>query len=727
MSGMIDRTRVVSLLLNWARWADRWWYDVPNSPGLGFFGTGYDAWGVQTNQKYIAATAMLAHEPSLPSADREWALARSIAAFRYSMASHVSGPITCADGAKWGHTWISALGIERMMHGVDRLRPHFTDEDGACFRRMLESECGWLTQSYRRGAHAGICADKWNDSGKNDPESNLWNGALLWRGTTLFPDHPNAAAWREQALKFLANGVTIDADANDETVFDGRPLGERNIGASFFDSYALDHHGYLNVGYMVICVSNAAILHFDHRQAKLPTPQLLHLHQKDLWNVLRSMLFGDGRLARIGGDSRVRYAYCQEYLVPSLLYAADQFGETNARPLLEGILRMCETEASQNGDGSFYGKRLTELARINPYYYVRLEGDRASALSMALAYAPLVNEPAPAVALEEQHETIWIDAEHAAVLHRSPTRFASFSWRAFGSPQGLCVPTDAGDLAEWDQNLTGEVSFAHHPHPTWGASTPYRRARVRHHVESFPGGFLASGTFIEGAKIAFAEGWQRAEAARHYLAFVALPDDHTVVGIQVCRTGPYRAIVSAVKGMLLNIPNDVMNGHNRHVQTSVREWPMEAPKFGASANDLYSPWVTIDRRLSMMPLYGAATITVDRMAAPRGGVTPNVRVDQYCTTHRSGVPWFAEPNGLLLDTAWIVAASVDADGAAKLASANERTRLETGNDDLRAVRVIDVNGRAHLIALNVSESSQRATIDGRPIELDVGRAIVLPG
>ncbi|MCJ7548753.1 MAG: hypothetical protein MUQ30_03625, partial [Anaerolineae bacterium] len=47
----------------------------------------------------------------------------------------------------------------------------------------------------------------------------------------------------------------------------------------------------------------------------------------DLWDVLRRFIFGNGRLARIGGDSRVRYACCQEYLLPSLLYAADVLGD----------------------------------------------------------------------------------------------------------------------------------------------------------------------------------------------------------------------------------------------------------------------------------------------------------------------------------------------------------------------------------------------------------------
>ena len=35
-------------------------------------------------------------------------------------------------------------------------------------------------------------------------------------------------------------------------LLDGKPVSEWFMGANFFPNYALDHHGYLNVGYMVI-------------------------------------------------------------------------------------------------------------------------------------------------------------------------------------------------------------------------------------------------------------------------------------------------------------------------------------------------------------------------------------------------------------------------------------------------------------------------------------------
>ncbi len=381
----------LALLCRWARYAEHDWYPIGDH---GCYGTGYNAWGEQTNQKYLSAMAVVADADDAASDPAQADLAvkareRALAALRFSLHSHIAGGGTCTDGTPWGHTWISALGIERMMHGVYILRPHFTDEDHTNLRRMLVSEADWLLHHHRRGSQQGVFADPWNHTGKNVPESNLWNGALLWRTAMMYPDHAHADDWQEQAHRFLMNAVSIPHDAHDATLVAGKPVKAWHVGANFFPHYALDHHGYLNVGYMVICLSNAAMLHFDMQALGKPTPPSLYHHHADLWHVLRRMIFPNGRLARIGGDSRLRYTYCQEYLLPTLVYAADQLGEAHAETLIQAQLRLIQQEAAFNNathedrySGSFYGRRLAPLAASSPYYYTRLESDRACALRM---------------------------------------------------------------------------------------------------------------------------------------------------------------------------------------------------------------------------------------------------------------------------------------------------------------------------------------------------------
>jgi hypothetical protein len=89
-----------------------------------------------------------------------------------------------------------------------------SEADQAALRRVLVSEADWLLTEFQRGGLHGVAADRWNSSGKNQPESNLWNGAILWRTAALYPDHPHAADWQERAHRFLLNAVGVPADAS---------------------------------------------------------------------------------------------------------------------------------------------------------------------------------------------------------------------------------------------------------------------------------------------------------------------------------------------------------------------------------------------------------------------------------------------------------------------------------------------------------------------------------
>src|SRR5690606_23469825 len=103
----------------------------------------------------------------------------------------------------------------------------------------------------------------------------------------------------------------------------GKTVADRYVGDNFFDSYALNHHGYLNVGYMVICLSNIAMLHFSYKLQGFKIPDALYHHAEELWSVIRKLTFDDGRLIRIGGDTRIRYCYCQDYILPVWMLAED--------------------------------------------------------------------------------------------------------------------------------------------------------------------------------------------------------------------------------------------------------------------------------------------------------------------------------------------------------------------------------------------------------------------
>lgn len=698
---MTETTRCLALLARWADHAERYWLDL--GQGRGCYGTGYDNWGVQTNQKYIGALAVLAtHDDAPMYAARERMRSRALAALRFSLDSHKTGPGACTDGRKWGHTWISALGIERMMHGVARLEPYFEDADRAALRRMLASEADWLAREHARGKHVGVSAGKWHRDGANAPESNIWNGALLWRAAVRDPGHPHAAEWREAAHRFLINGASVEADARDERVVAGKPVKDRYVGPNFFDNYALDHHGYLNVGYMAICVSNAAMLHFDLSLAGLERPATLDHHQADLWRVLRRMVFADGRLARIGGDSRVRYCYCQEYLLQSCCYAAAHLGDEDAMTLARGFLKIVEDEARYAGDGSFFGRRLAQMAANNPHYYPRLESDRACALSQFVAYAPLAVAPAPQAGDAERFEAsaagAWCEPEHGAVLHRSPKRFASFAWRAYGLGQGMCQPPDDGHLADWQQNLGGEAFFL-------GAkgTGESNRKLLEAHVHHFDGGFAAWGAIAEGMDLDVAEGWRGTDAGVRRLAFFALPDGRSVVGLEHLRAGDWRPWLLRLQGMHALLPNDCFNGFRRELVCANGSVVLDGPPEAEELRALGSRWACLDGKLGWLGLYGADELSIHRVPQRRGGKYGTLFVEHLGWPTRLGAQRCA-PREVLLDAGWMVVASASAGEMRALAAANAKAQVDAG--DVRAARVQGADGKTYVLAANFSETAQ---------------------
>lgn len=682
-------------LRTWAHFAEEHW--SWHAPGVGYFGTGYHAWGVQTNQKYLAAMAVLTNAGG-PA--QEWALDRARAALRFSLTSHISGDGQCADGSQWGHTWISALGIERMMHGVDVIWPYLSDSDLDSLRRVLCSEADWLLTSHQRGENTGVFGSRWNASGRNAPESNLWNGALLWRAASVYPSHSRAQRWRKRAVEFLVNGVSIPADEWSDEVVDGMLVRDLFRGANFFPNLALDHHGYLNVGYLVICASHAAILHFDLRRAGLPTPQALHRHQAELWRVIKQMTFADGRLARIGGDSRVRYAYCQEYLMPVLLYAADQFGDAHALDLLDAQLRLIATEQEASGDGSFYGNRLAELARSSPYYYTRLESDRAVALGMVTAYRPQVRDAAPpAVGLEESVRGSWSEPEHGAVLHRSPRRLASFAWRGYGLAQGMCLPPGDGHLAEWALNLSPEVRVAG---DAWAGGIPSRRLMAER-TEQFAGGFVTCGSVVEGAQLRLDEGWTGGDAAVTWIALAALPDDRTMVGLHLCRSSSWPIYLQSVKGLHLNVPNDLFNGYTRRFAGSFGELALSSPSSADGPVGLDSRWATVDDRLGVIGIHGGDGLIVHRRYAPRGGRYGSLRVEELCFPFLDG-PRLVQPDTTFVDIGWALLSGAGREETASVAAEATAERSDAA-DLVRSVEITGADRRRYRLIANLGNRS----------------------
>jgi len=690
---VIDTAR--ECLRFWAPFSEKYWWDDPSYPGIGCFGTGYNNWGVQTNQKYLGAMAVIAADEDAHESEcftRSKALERAITALQYSIASHITGPHHCSDGTKWGHHWISPLGIERMMHGVDLIWDKLSENDRQNVNRLLADEA-----DYQLGVE--VLGGLWGDKGRNKPESNIWNGAICARAALYNPDNPHKDQWIEKAHEFFINGISVPADAEDSAVVGGKPVKDRHRGPNFFPSYALDHHAYLNVGYMVICISNIAMVHYAHVLRGQKPPESLYHHADGLWNLIRRLIFHDGRLIRIGGDTRIRYCYCQDYLIPALIFAADYFGDSHAGALLPKAIELIKREQATNPDGGFHSNRLAHVAKESLYYYTRLESDKAVALSMAIAWLKQRKIPVDRDLgkFEQSVAGGWEDKEHGAVFHRSPSRMVSWSWRASETPQGLCLSPDDGSLAEWMENLAGSVV------PQGKGGT---RKVQSHSITSFDGGFVTIGEVLDGVNVEIPEGWRAEHTARHCIAFAALPDNHTAVRIEIAVTPARRTFIKSWAGVKLEIPNDIMNSGIRkyHCRNGILE--LHGPCKSFETHNIDSPWINIDDRIGLVILNGAESWEILRRGEPIGGhAYGNIYTDAICCNLRTE-PADLPDAAVLFDNTCIMLSGMDSHETEAFYRAYKARAIDPEHPECRGAFVQAYDGRNYIFLANPGNKGQ---------------------
>ncbi len=704
------RLRYLRRLEGWPAAIQRYLHVLPGRPELGCCGTGdHGHWSVQANNTAAGAFAVLATDPELKperaGMGRDEVLAWALRLVRYAMYSHHSGGGCTTDNESWGHSWISALGLERMMHGVESLEPHLTERDRQGLERLLVSECNWLMDCYFRDSSTTPGAVTAGLVARNHPENNIWNGCMLQRTARLFPDTPRRDEYLEKGHDFLLNGISIEADAVASVLIAGKPLSEWHVDANFFSSYALNHHGYLNIGYMVICLSNIAMMHFSCRANQWDAPEGLYHHARDLWQLVKTCTFPDGRLWRIGGDTRVRYSYCQDYAIPTWLLARDYFGDTDAEQFESGWLSILDTEASANPDDAFLSARLSDMESVSPLYYTRLEGDRAVTLSMGACWRRQslatrrndeqpASRPAPVEIL-----TDWCDDYHGSVMVRGRNRMASWTWLAAQqAPSGQCLPPWKSCMAEWHHSLTGCIRGLGRAH------------KVRYQAslqQSVPGGFIICGRMTTHSMEYLAEGEANRDIAYSDQVCVALPDDRTMVVLQRARVG-CRTWLQSVKGLYLPVPNDIFNGNQRTAHDAGGMFVLQGCPDTAQTHAVNGNWLNLDQCLSVVRIFGPELVVhqpAGRQIMIRGKERAggHLHADEICCGYTEGVHAVAAGT-VLFDLGAIILSGIDAQATGACYDADPPLFVASVSPDVRAVTLRGADGRRYHIVANFGDT-----------------------
>lgn len=611
------------LMLPWLKVLPEFLRSSEYNPELMYYGTGESAsWPVQSNCNIFAALSVLAADPGVPEAQRAGLRETALKMLRYCMSTHISGTELATDGKQWGCHWISGLGLERMTHGVNAIRDSLTPVDQANLRRMLLTEADFLLEKYE------VVASMYDRS--NMPESNIWNGGILMRAALDYPDAANAEQYLQKATLFLLNGISYPSDAECDAVFNGRKVRDWHIAPNFTPNYSLDHHGYLNVGYMALCLSNLAMLHFNFRERGQTAPPELYWHLKELWELVKKLTFDDGRLLRVGGDTRSRYTYCQNFAIPAWLLAVDLFNDADAAEFESRWLEQVRCEAEYSGDGGFYTRRLANIRDKSYFYFTRLESDILLCLSYGAYWRRKFDLAADKT---EQRDFRWQDEYHGATVLREPEAIRSWVWHAGQGATAVCVPPHRSDMGEWQCNLHGELITPYCQFPTYG---PHEHVLLEDC-------FLNSGECYWRQLAQQGEGEEEYQYARQQIVCAALPDGKTMLVMD------YAVIIKEitlqmVKGLCLKMPNDLFNASRRHYRGDGFDEILTGNPGRDDTKIINSKYLIIDDELSVQNVYGSEKLTLYRPAEPQiiirkqyGPWMTSLYADEICSTFSAGI------------------------------------------------------------------------------------------
>ncbi len=573
----------------------------------------------------IEATALYAFVHGLAVSDDDFELEscslaadechdHATAALRYCLHTHRSHPRELPENLAWGGTGMSPKLADQVALAAQVFEDRIEEADREALGALIEYEadCNVLQPYHLEHVDHGYYRRRppvpTERFGTSYPESNAWRANVLGRAIIADPTHPHASEWEEAMTMHLANSLSVPADAEDPTFFDNRLLSELHAGANLHPNYALEHHGFFHPGYVNRALLSLFTAAHAFDDAGLPRPDLLLRNVPELWDVQRRLLLWDGRLAYPAGNDYPRYCWGLLYLLPVLVFMQHEYDDEVAAWAERRLGELIVREQQINEDGSFCGCRLEDwravierngdVAPRRPAASVYYRSQVDTPYYAALAWwwhrrHGLTTEPA-----DEQDESA-IDAlldepfcepDCGLVFHRSPERFASWSWNAYRcGAQGMVLPRDGDHLAEWEGNLISRFHIR---------GEPCGRRVLRHEEHTFDGGIATVGTMAacEGRII-------------HTVAFAALPDGHTTICCSNARTIDNVELLLH-EGMCLNVANDLFNDNRRVFHT--KDGAREIVGYGAELEEhhLEGSWVNVEGTLGLIEMDGYERFTL---------------------------------------------------------------------------------------------------------------------
>lgn len=280
----------------------------------------------------------------------------ALRAFRYGYSTHQTiRQKQCTDGKYWGtwqdekgkwhHQWESSLWVLSMAMAEDLLSEVTDEEDAQCLFKVIASEADY--QLSRPVPHGYL--------GDTKAEENGWEANVLAVACSKYPMHPHADQWHEAMIRYGLNGYTVDADADDMTMVDGKRVCEWYAGTNLFADFTLQNHRYFHTSYQNVVMqeqaeSILATYYLDHR-SDIRLHRSLTWHWKEVWEqVLAQLALVDGELAMPNGNDWSMFLYDQ---LPAYAAMATIMRNGDALMLERRCLDQLLLRQATTGDGRY--------------------------------------------------------------------------------------------------------------------------------------------------------------------------------------------------------------------------------------------------------------------------------------------------------------------------------------------------------------------------------------
>lgn len=566
------------LLRDACHYADRDWQIASNVPSAGYWGDGVSSGneGIRTVVSMVLACATeLKYDAGLSPDERRDFLAKATAALRYVVATHVTGTQKCPDGKQWGATekfgpesWQSGMWTGTLAFGAwliwDQLDP--------ALQHQLQQVIAWEDDILSQRPPPN---NLWLDT---KAEENGWEVPCLVLGELMFTNHPHAAAWHEGAIKYMMNTLCTEADLENTNLVDGRPVKEWVTGANVQPDFTLENHNRFHPSY-VACSSyfmTQAQLYYAY--AGKPIPQAATHHVLETWRMFRAIILPWGEVAYPQGMDWELHGLPYFNLYAALAtHNQDVFAARMEQQSLQYL------RAWQNmGQGSL----ATSGSRLGIARHAINAEQAAYGLVAHKVFGPAAHELSARDAAGVE-SGVWDYPYVNFIEHRTPDKFASFSWK--NHIMGLLIPLQDGHEDNPDftvpieDGLVGSFQLA----PRGDVKTIVAEQGWR----KMPDGFDTTGMLLlDGGRL------------KQVLRMISFGSQTVIYEDRVIALT--NVTVKGERGLPLGIENDEITGGTRVVSTRGRHLTFDWRK-PQKPVALSGSWANVDGRLGIVVLAGS--------------------------------------------------------------------------------------------------------------------------